>query len=48
MGLLGEQPKIGLDNGNKGAKTGEQWKFEPWDPEIGGTVPNWDFGRRRS
>ena len=29
----GEQLEIRSDNGNKGAKTGEQWKYEPWDPQ---------------
>ena len=32
-GLLGEHLEIGSDNGKKGSKTGEQWKYElAWDP----------------
>lgn len=30
---MGEHLEIGSDNGKKGSKTGEQWKYElAWDP----------------
>ena len=40
---MGEHLEIGSDNGNKGSKTGEQWKYEPWDPQDWWQRPKLEF-----
>ena len=47
FGTLGEHLEIGSDNGNKASKTGEQWKYEPWDPQDWWHRPKLGFWKKK-
>ena len=47
-GTFGEQVEIDWTRGRKERRQENNGSMSRGTPKIGGTVPNWDFGRRRS